>query len=54
MARAGAEKSKKEEIEGLMRRSIIGDTTGLRVQYERGRFAFAYDTAILVADILGR
>ncbi len=51
IGRAGTEKRKKEEIEGLMRQSVEGDTTGLRVKFEHGRLGFIYDTVILIADV---
>ncbi len=51
MARAGVEKRKKDEIEGLMRVSINGDTTGLRIKLEDGRLGFTYDTVILIANV---
>ncbi len=49
--RAGAHKRKMEEIKGLMRRSIDGDDTGLRVKIKDGKMGFTYDTVILIIDI---
>ncbi len=51
MGRAGTEKRKKDEIEGSMRQSMKGDTTGLRVKIEDGRLGFTYDTVILISEI---
>lgn len=51
MGRAGVEKRKKDEINGLMMESINGDTTGLRVKLEDGRMGFTYDTVILIANV---
>lgn len=50
MERAGVEKKKKDEIEGVMMGSINGDTTGLGVKLEDGRLGFTYDTVILIAN----
>ena len=50
MRRAGADKRKTEEIEGLMSQSVGRDTTGLRAKIEEGKIWFTYDTVILIAD----
>jgi ubiquinone/menaquinone biosynthesis C-methylase UbiE len=50
MRRAGANKRKMEEIERLMRQSVEGDATGLRVKIEDGRMGFTYDVVILIID----
>ncbi|MCX9011675.1 MAG: methyltransferase domain-containing protein [Candidatus Methanoperedens sp.] len=51
MRRAGADRAKMKAIEGLMRQSMEGDSTGLRVRIEDGRLGFTYDTVILVAEV---
>lgn len=50
MRRAGAKKRKMEEIERLMRLSVEGDATGLRVKIEDGKLGFTYDAVIIVID----
>jgi ubiquinone/menaquinone biosynthesis C-methylase UbiE len=51
MNRAGTDANTTEVIEDLMRQSVNGDGTGLRVKLENGRLGFTYDTVILIADV---
>ncbi len=54
MKRAGAGGKETEAIKRLMKESVEGDSTGLRVNLEDGRLGFTYDTVILVAEISRR
>lgn len=51
MKRAGTGGKETEAIKGLMKGSMEGDSTGLRVNIDAGRLGFTYDTVILVAEI---
>ncbi|MCX9084314.1 MAG: methyltransferase domain-containing protein [Candidatus Methanoperedens sp.] len=51
MERAGTDEAKTAVIRRLMKESLAGDSTGLRMKFENGRLVFAYDTIILVAKI---
>ncbi|MCZ7399652.1 MAG: methyltransferase domain-containing protein [Candidatus Methanoperedens sp.] len=53
ISRAGTDAKQTKVIEGLMRQSVNGDSTGLRVKLENGRLGFTYDTVILIVDIRG-
>ncbi|MCZ7357976.1 MAG: methyltransferase domain-containing protein [Candidatus Methanoperedens sp.] len=50
--RAGTDETKTNLIEDLMRQSAIDDATGLGVNLKDGKLGFAYDTVILVAEVV--
>ena len=54
MNRAGTGEKETKIIKGLMKESMKGDNTGLRVNLEGGRLGFTYDTVILIAEIFRR
>jgi hypothetical protein len=54
MKRAGTGEKETEIIKRLMKESMKGDNTGLRVNLEDGKLGFTYDTVILVAEISRR